>query len=339
MLFRSPCSARRIASASVSRALSMSFGASFAAKGRGGMESGGSIQKAPAPGDRLKKFCSGCIPGIACRDRDIAGVQGKDEQPDQGRVIDSVHFEPLDERLGTQRADDLCSLVRDLGSGFLRGESLVLAVAARSVLAFLCFRFGHAEDNFVDRAVAGTDRESDLVPLSRLGPGRLSLWRQLFAAVFIDVEQDAVLGHVRVEPGALRGRESLAVDSEPIILVPFGEQVLLPDDGECGALVLAELGVLGEEAGPFERLGNLPPERAFAPLRLELLPDGRLILARRGGEGAKLLLSWHVARADLIEDGGMDSRKKTELTNLADGDGEGGRDGVFRPVFGGEGLD
>src|SRR3984957_10443556 len=35
----------------------------------------------------------------------------------------------------------------------------------------------------------------------------------------------------------------------------------------------------------------------------------------------------------------MDSRKKTELPHLADGDGGGGCDGVFRPVFGGEGLD
>ena len=35
----------------------------------------------------------------------------------------------------------------------------------------------------------------------------------------------------------------------------------------------------------------------------------------------------------------MDSRKKTELTNLADGNGEGGRDGLFGPVLGGEALD
>ena len=140
----------------------------------------------------------------------------------------------------------------------------------------------------MDRSVAGTDRESDLVALFRLGPCRLGLWRQLFAAVFIDVEQDAVLRHVGVEPGALSGHEGFAVDGEAIVLVPFREQVLLPDDAECRALVFAEPGVSGEEARLFERLSDLPPEGVLALLRLELLPDGGLILARRGGDGAKL---------------------------------------------------
>jgi hypothetical protein len=165
------------------------------------------------------------------------------------------------------------------------------------------------------------------------------LWRQLFATVFIDVEQDAVLRHVRVEPGALGGGERLPVDSEAVVLVPLGEEVFLPHDAECGALVFAEFGVYGEEARLFERLSYFPPEGALALLRLELLPDGGLILARRGGDGAKLLLPWHVARANLIEDGGMDSRKKTELTNLADRNGKGGRDGLFGPVLGGKALD
>ena len=83
-----------------------------------------------------------------------------------------------------------------------------------------------------------------------------------------------------------------------------------------------ELGVSGEEAGLVERLGEPPPEDALALLRFELLPDGGLILARGGGDRAKLLLSWHVARADLIEDGGMDSREQTQLTDLADRNGE-----------------
>ena len=90
--------------------------------------------------------------------------------------------------------------------------------------------------------------EADLVALLRLRPCRLRLWRQLLATVFVDVEQDAVLGHVGVEPCALSGDERLAVDGETIVLVALGEQVLLPDDAECRALVFAELGVLGEEA-------------------------------------------------------------------------------------------
>ena len=168
---------------------------------------------------------------------------------------------------------------------------------------------------------------------------RLRLWRQLLAAVFIDVEQDAILGHVGVEPCTLSGHEGLPVDGEAIVLVPFREQVLLPDDAECGALVFAELGVSGEEACLVERLGEPPPEDALALLGFELLPDGGLILARGGGDRAKLLLSWHVARADLIEDGGVDGREKTELTDLAHGNGERGRDGLFGPVLRGEALD
>jgi hypothetical protein len=116
----------------------------------------------------------------------------------------------------------------------------------------------------MDRSVAGTDRESDLVALFRLGPCRLSFWRQLFAAVFIDVEQDAVLGHVGVEPCTLSGYEGLAVDGEAIVLVPFREQILLPHDAEGGALVFAEPGVFGEEACLVERLGE-PPQRTPSP--------------------------------------------------------------------------
>ena len=164
-------------------------------------------------------------------------------------------------------------------------------------------------------------------------------WRQFFAAVFVDLEQHAVLRHVGVEPCALGGDERFPVDGEPIVLVALGEQVFLPDDAECRALVFAKLGVSGEEAGLVERLGEPPPEDALALLGFELLPDGSLILARGGGDRAKLLLSWHVARADLIEDGGMDSRKQPQLTDLADGNGERGGDGLFGPVLGGEAFD
>src|SRR5580692_10926797 len=229
--------------------------------------------------------------------------------------------------------------MRDLWPGLLRDGRLVAIAVGRASLAFLRFRFGHAEDDFMDRAVAGTDRESDLVALFRLSPYRLSLWRQLLATVFIDVEKDAVLRHVGVEPCTLSGHEGLAVDGEAIVLVPFREQVLLPGDAEGGALVFAEFSVSGEEAGLVERLGEPPPEDALALLRFELLPDGGLILARGGGDRAKLLFSWHVARADLIEDGGMDSREKTELTDLAHGNGERGRDRLFGPVLRGEAFD
>jgi hypothetical protein len=88
------------------------------------------VAEAPALGDRLNEFCAGCMPGTVCLDRDIASVQGKDEQPDQGRVVDGVRFETLDQRLGAQRADDLVALMGDFGAGLLRGWGLVLVVAA-----------------------------------------------------------------------------------------------------------------------------------------------------------------------------------------------------------------
>ena len=47
----------------------------------------------------------------------------------------------------------------------------------------------------------------------------------------------------------------------------------------------------------------------------------------------------HVARADLIEDGGADGRQQPQLADLADRNCERGSDGLFGPVLGGEALD
>ena len=60
-------------------------------------------------------------------------------------------------------------------------------------------------------------------------------------------------------PGALRRDEGFAVDGEAIVLVTLSEPVLLPGNAKGSPFVFAELGVLGEEAGLFERLGDLPP--------------------------------------------------------------------------------
>ena len=109
---------------------------------------------------------------------------------------------------------------------------------------------------------------------------------------------------------------------EAIVLVAFGEQVFLPDDAEGLALGLAEFGVAGEEARLLQRLGYLPPERALALLRLQLLPHRRLVLARGRGDGAQFLFLRHVARADLIEDRGVDGREQAQLADLADGNRE-----------------
>jgi hypothetical protein len=153
---------------------------------------------------------------------------------------------------------------------------------ACAAFAFLRFRLGHAEDDFMDRAVARVDCEADLVAFLGLRPGALRLGRQFRVAVFVGLKQDAVLRHVGIKPGALRGRESFAVDSEAIVLVSLGEQVLLPNDVERSPFVLAEFCILREEASLFESLGDLPPNRALALLRLELLPGRGLI--SRGAE-------------------------------------------------------
>ena len=47
----------------------------------------------------------------------------------------------------------------------------------------------------------------------------------------------------------------------------------------------------------------------------------------------------HVACANLIEDGGVDGGQQPQLADLADRNGERGRDGLFGPVLGGEALD
>ena len=117
----------------------------------------------------------------------------------------------------------------------------------------------------MDRAVARMDREADLVALLRLGPGALRPRRQFLAAVLVDLDPDAVLRHVGVDPCALGGDEGLAVDGEAIVLVAFGEKIFLPDDAEGLALGLAEFGVLGEEARLLQRLGDLPPDRRPRP--------------------------------------------------------------------------
>ena len=99
-----------------------------------------------------------------------------------------------------------------------------------------------------------------------------------------------------------------------------------------------------------------PPAMALNAQRCFLTPEATrcaALMGRNSGASAsadlrrprwltmatKLLLSWHVARADLIEDGGMDSRKQPQLTDLADGNGERGGDGLFGPVLRGEAFD
>ena len=103
------------------------------------------------------------------------------------------------------------------------------------------------------------DHEADLVALLRLRPCFLRLRREFPRPYSSSLQQDAVLRHIGVEPGALRRDEGFAVDGEAIVLVALSEQVLLPDDAKGRPFGLAEFGVLGEEARLFERLGDLPP--------------------------------------------------------------------------------
>ena len=165
---------------------------------------------------------------------------------------------------------------------------------------------------------------------------RCAFGGSFLAAVVVDVEKDAVLRHVGVEPCPLGSDERLAVDGEAVVFVAFSEEVLLPDNAEGCALVLAEFRILGVEAGLVERLGDLPPDRALPLLRLVLLPDVLLILTRGRGDRAQFLLLRHVAGADLVEDRRMDACEQPELSDLARGNGERGGDGLFGPAFGGK---
>src|SRR5208337_1567981 len=57
------------------------------------------------------------------------------------------------------------------------------------------------------------------------------------------------------------------------------------------------------------------------------------------GDRAELLFFRHVARADLIENGGVDLRQQTQLADLAQGNRERGSDRLFRPVLGSKAFD
>ena len=298
----------------------------------------GVVREPTALGDRLDELRPGRMRRAIGLDRDVFGVESKHEQADQGHVVARIDLEALDQRLGAQRADDLSPLLGDLGPGLLRRRRVV-ASADRTILALRHFGLGDVEHHFVDLAVARIDRKADLVALLRLRPGAIGPRRQFLAAVFVDLDPGAVLRHVRVDPCALGGDEGLAVDGEAIVLVALGEKVFLPDDAEGLAFGLAEFGVPGEEARLLQRLAHLPPGNALALLGLELLPHRGLVLARGRGDRAQFLFSRHVARADLIENGGVDGREQAQLADLAQGNRERGGDGLFRPVLGGEAFD
>src|SRR5208337_4275754 len=112
-----------------------------------------------------------------------------------------------------------------------------------------------------------------------------------------------------------------------------------PDDAEGLAFGLAEFAVPGEEARLLQGLAHLPPNNALALLGLELLPHRGLVLARGRGDGAELVFFRHIARADLVQNGGVDVREQAQLADLAQGNRERGGDGFFGPVLGGETFD
>src|SRR3984885_8666599 len=108
MLLRSPCSARRIASASVSRALSMSFGGSFEAKGSGGTESGGSIQFWREAGSIMRR--SPCGHGTGSRTIARTGRAVR-------RKICSANWGRRDGHLGPADGDDEPKRAHGVGEG------------------------------------------------------------------------------------------------------------------------------------------------------------------------------------------------------------------------------
>ena len=298
----------------------------------------GVVREPAAVGDRLDELRPGRKGRAIGLDRDVLGVESEDKQADQGHVVARVGLEALDQRLRPQRADDLSPLLGDLGARLLRRRRVV-ASADRTILALRRVGLGDAEHHFVDPAVARIDRKADLVALLRLRPGAICPRRQFLAAVLVDFDPGAVLRHVGVEPCALRGGKGVAVDRVTMSSSPWAKRSSCQTMPNASLSASPNLASLANNWRLLQRLADLPPETPSDLLGLHLLPDRGLVLARRRGDRAQILFSRHVARADLIENGGVDVREQTELADLAQGNRERGGDRLFGPVLGGETFD
>jgi hypothetical protein len=142
------------------------------------------------------------------------------------------------------------------------------------------------------------------------------------------------------KPFLLRAKEGVDVSRIASILSARRKQILLPDDAVGAGELVVEPGVLGLDPALAERAGHLPPGDArLGLLGLVLLPHLRLLLGRRGGDGAELRLVGHVALRHLVEHRRVDAGEQAQLAHLPHRQSEGQGDRVVGPVQGQEPFD
>ena len=157
------------------------------------------------------------------------------------------------------------------GRVFFRRTPSSLSASVERVLPFFGSGSGMRKTTSWTLPSRGWITKPMLVTLLRLRPCPSCLRQQFRLAVLVGLKQNTVLPQICVEPGALRGHERVAVDSEgyPPPSAKRSSCQTMPSS----PFVFAEPGVSGEEARLFECLRNLPPDGALALFRLQLLPD------------------------------------------------------------------
>ena len=193
------------------------------------------------------------------------------------------------QRVGAQVADHGDALLRHVRPGSHGRRVFVVASAGRrtgrgpgAVRGFGgLLRLGQPVGDGLHLAGARVDVVPDQVGLAGLAVDALGLLRQLALAVVVHRQQRAALRQVVLQPLLLGAEEPLDVGGVAAVLARRGEQVVLPDDAVSLRQIVAEFGGRGRHAALGERAGDLMPgDVGLALLRLVLLPDLRLFLAR-----------------------------------------------------------
>ena len=141
-----------------------------------------------------------------CRDADIVGTQGQDQQADQRRVVDRGREQCLVQCRGSELADQGLALLGDWGSRGLRLGGLVGGGLALGLRRRLC----RAERDGTDLAGVRLQVVAYLVGLVLLlAMEPLCLGRQLGLTPLVEWQDDAVLGQTAVQPLLLGGEEFL----------------------------------------------------------------------------------------------------------------------------------
>ena len=157
-----------------------------------------------------------------CLDRDVAGVQGKDEQPDQGRVVDRRSTSRLLTSASVRNAPMISVPFWVISGRVFFGERRVVVYQRRLEQFLPDFASGSEMRKTTSWILPsrGWIAKPIWSPFFGFVQVRLTLRRQFLAKPSsFSFDPDAVLRHVGVDPCALGGDEGLAVDGEAIVLV------------------------------------------------------------------------------------------------------------------------